>query len=163
MTMDEARRRALIARYREGHQVVVDALGQLDERELDLPTGPDEWTPRQVAHHLADSEMTSALRLRRLLAEDHPTLDGYDEAEFARRLYYTQRPVQASLDALRAARQTSAEILEHLGESEWAREGTHTESGRYTVETWLEIYAAHAHDHAAQILRARRMKPDEGA
>jgi hypothetical protein len=156
--MDEARRRELIARYRAGHQAVVDALGQLDERELDLPTGPGEWTPRQVAHHLADSEMTSAIRRRRLLAEDRPVIDGYDEEEFARRLYYTDRPVQASLDALRAARQTSAEILEHLGESEWAREGTHSESGRYTVEDWLEIYAAHAHDHAAQIDRVLHLR-----
>jgi isopenicillin N synthase-like dioxygenase len=35
------------------------------------------------------------------------------------------------------------------------RAGTHTESGRYSVEDWLRIYAAHAHNHAAQIRRAR--------
>jgi hypothetical protein len=29
------------------------------------------------------------------------------------------------------------------------------ESGRYTVERWLEIYAEHAHNHADQIRRAR--------
>jgi hypothetical protein len=43
-----------------------------------------------------------------------------------------------------------------LSEDEWAREGTHSESGRYTMDDWLEIYAAHAHDHAAQILKTRR-------
>ena len=41
-----------------------------------------------------------------------------------------------------------------MTETEWVREGTHSESGRYTVERWLEIYAAHAHDHAEQILVA---------
>jgi len=99
--------------------------------------------------------MTSAIRLRRLLAEERPAIDGYDEAEFARRLHYGDRPVQASLDAVRAARATTTEILERMTEDEWAREGTHSESGRYTVEDWLRTYAAHAHDHATQALRAR--------
>ena len=35
-----------------------------------------------------------------------------------------------------------------MSDAEWAREGTHSESGRYTVERWLEIYAQHAHGHA---------------
>jgi hypothetical protein len=36
-----------------------------------------------------------------------------------------------------------------------ARGGTHTESGPYSVVARLEIYAAHTHDHADQIRRAR--------
>jgi hypothetical protein len=98
--------------------------------------------------------MTSALRLRRLIAEDRPAIQGYDQDEFSRRLYY-DRPIQASLDAFRAARQTTAEILERMTDADWAREGTHSESGRYTLERWLEIYAEHAHNHADQICRAR--------
>jgi hypothetical protein len=43
-----------------------------------------------------------------------------------------------------------------MTEEEWAREGTHSESGRYTVLQWLEIYADHAHNHAMQIRAARR-------
>jgi hypothetical protein len=31
----------------------------------------------------------------------------------------------------------------------------HTETGGYSVDDWLEIYAAHAHIHADQIRRAR--------
>ena len=52
-------------------------------------------------------------------------------------------------------RRTSAELLDRLSETEWLREGTHSEVGRYSVERWLEIYAAHAHNHADQIRRAR--------
>jgi len=152
--MDEVTRRALIERYKEGYQAVSDALQGISEAELDAHAGPDEWSPREIVHHLADSEMTSAIRLRRLLAEDRPIIVGYDEQEFARRLYY-DRPIEASLEALRAARRTTAQILERMTAAEWTREGTHSESGRYTVETWLEIYAAHAHDHADQIRRAR--------
>ena len=52
---------------------------------------------------------------------------------------------------MRGARQTSVSILEHLSEDDWLRSGNHTESGEYSMQTWLEIYATHAHDHAEQI------------
>ncbi len=152
--MDQATRRSLIDRYRDGHRVVMEALAGISDADLEM-TQPGEWTPRQIVHHLADSEMTSAIRLRRLLAEDRPEIQGYDEEAFARRLHY-DRPIGASLDALKAVRASSAELLDRLSETDWTREGVHTQSGRYTVEEWLTIYAAHAHDHADQIQRARR-------
>jgi hypothetical protein len=151
--MDAAARAELIARYSSGYQEVVDALEGLSDADLDHRTAPGHWTAREIVHHLADSEMTAAIRLRRLLAEDHPVIQGYDEEEFARRLHY-ERPTAASLEALRAARLSSASLLECLTEEEWRREGTHSDSGRYTVEDWLAIYTRHAHDHADQIRRA---------
>jgi hypothetical protein len=152
--MDSGSRQALVEKYREGYRVVSDALRGISDRELDARPAPGRWSAREIVHHLADSEMTSAIRLRRLLAEDRPMIQGYDQEEFARRLHYN-RPIQASLDAFRAARQTTAEILDRLTETDWTREGTHSDSGRYTVERWLEIYAEHAHNHADQIRRAR--------
>ena len=152
--MDEATRRNLIGRYKEGHRIVTETLSDITEFELDTPEAPSEWTPRQIVHHLADSEMTAAIRLRRLLAEDHPVIHGYDQEEFARRLHY-DRPIAASLETLGAVRRVTAELLDRLTEDEWTREGTHSESGRYAVSDWLGIYAAHAHDHADQIRRAR--------
>lgn len=145
----------LIRRYAEGPDEVRRAVehlidAQLDTRPSDDPAG---WTARQVIHHLADSEMTSAIRLRRLLTEDDPLIEGYDENEFARRLHYGDRPIAPSLDALTAARSTTVQLLERLTEDDWRRAGTHTESGRYGVEDWLRLYAAHAHDHAYQIRR----------
>ncbi len=129
------------------------AVAGLSEHELDRRPGPGEWTPREVVHHCADSETMSAIRLRKLLAEDEPLIQGYDEEEWARRLHYGERPIAPSLAAVRAAREASASLLEILSEAEWARTGTHSESGSYGVGQWLEIYAAHCHDHADQIRR----------
>ena len=134
--------------------MVEEAVRGLGEADLDRRPSDGGWTPRQVVHHLGDSEMMSAMRLRLLLAEDKPTIHGYDEAEFARRLHYDTRPIEPSLDAMRAARESTATLLEDLSEEDWSRSGTHTESGAYSVETWLEIYAAHGHDHADQVRRA---------
>ena len=152
--MDSQTRRTLIEKYKDGYRVVSQALQGISEQELDARPAPGKWSAREIVHHLADSEMTSAVRLRRLIAEDRPMFQGYDQDEYARRLYYG-RPIQASLEAFRAARETTAQILERMTEAEWASEGTHSESGRYSVERWLEIYANHAHNHADQIRRAR--------
>jgi DinB family protein len=98
--------------------------------------------------------MTSAIRLRQLVAEDHAAIRPYDQDEFARKLHY-DRPIAASLEAFKAARSSTGELLDNMTEADWAKEGTHPDHGRYSVVRWLEIYAAHAHNHAEQIRRAR--------
>ena len=150
--MDGAERARLIRQYRDGYQAVLRALHGITDDELDRCVEGD-WTPRQVAHHLADSEMESATRIRRLLALQEPTILGYDEKAFA--ALATDRPIGASLEAMRWARESSAQLLDRMTEDDWQRVGKHTESGRYGAEDWLRIYAAHAHDHADQIMRAR--------
>jgi hypothetical protein len=152
--MDAAERRTLIDRYREGIAEVNDAVRGAPAEELDRRPAPDEWSARQVAHHLADSETMSTIRLRRLIAEPEPLLQAYDEAEFARRLHY-ERPIETSLAVFGAVRTSNLELLETLSEDEWQRTGMHSDDGPYSVETWLRIYAAHGHDHAEQIRRAR--------
>ena len=152
--MDASTRRTLIDQYRAGYATILEALDGADDAALDRRPGPGTWSAREIVHHLADSEMTSAIRLRRLLAEENPTIVGYDQEEFARKLHY-DRPIASSLEAFRWARVTTAEILDRMTEADWQRAGTHTESGAYPVTRWLELYAEHAHKHAAQIRRAR--------
>ena len=98
--------------------------------------------------------MTSAIRLRLLIAQDAPILLGYDQEAFVRSLY-PDRPIEPSLAAFGAARAATTPILRRLSEAQWRRSGTHSESGPYSVEDWLRIYSGHAHDHADQIRRAR--------
>lgn len=151
--MNETERAALIERYGTGTTAVEAALAGITDEELDRPPA-DGWTARQVVHHLADSESMAYIRLRRLLAEDHPVIGAYDEPEWARRLHY-DRPIGPSIAVLAAVRAASLQLLESLTDDEWSRTGTHSESGPYAVEGWLEIYAGHGHDHAEQIRRAR--------
>jgi DinB superfamily len=147
-------RASLMERYRTGADAVAAALEGATEADLDRAPSEDGWTARQIVHHLADSESMAYVRLRRLLADDDPVIAGYDEPEWARRLHY-DRPIEPSLDVLRAVRAASHQLLGRLTDEEWGRTGTHSESGAYGVERWLEIYADHSHDHADQIRRAR--------
>jgi hypothetical protein len=151
--MDPKERGRLVALYRDGYRAVVDALHGADEAELGRRPGPGKWSAREIVHHLADSEMTAAIRLRLLIATDRPTIPGYDQDLFAARLHY-DRPHQTSLEAFRYARESTAQILDRLTEEDWLREGTHTEVGAFGVGKWLETYATHAHSHARQIVEA---------
>jgi DinB superfamily len=153
--MNQSERKALIARYAAGYDEVISALEGFPKEKLTANLIPGKWSAAEIVQHLADSEMTSAIRLRRLLVEDHPVIQGYDEALFAKRLRYNERDLAPALEAFRGARATTAQLLERMTEEDWRREGTHTESGRYTTEYWLKIYAAHAHGHADQIRRLR--------
>ncbi len=152
--MSEQERQALIAKYKDGYRVVAEALGGATDIDLDARPAPGKWSAREIVHHLGDSEMESAMRLRRLIALDTPTIQGYDQDEFSRRLHY-DRPIGPSLEAFKAARQATADLIDRLTPADWQREGTHTEIGRFTAERWLEIYGGHAHNHAEQIRRAR--------
>ena len=72
---------------------------------------------------------------------------------YARRNHY-ERPIETALAVVDAMRASSLELLMRLTDAEWERAGSHSESGRYSVDDWLRTYAAHPHDHAQQIRRA---------
>ena len=147
-------RKKLVEQYSGGYAAVAEALLKITPEELDFKPDAKRWSVREIVHHLADSEMTAAVRLRLLVAQDRPTLHGYNQDEFARRLYY-DRPYETSLELFRLARQSTSEILDRLTPAEWVREGTHTEVGPYGVESWLKTYSEHAHKHARQIRTVR--------
>lgn len=153
MTKEE--RASLIAKYEDGYNEVARSLEGITEAQLKAHPIAGKWSAAEIVHHLGDSEMTSVVRLRLLLASDHPVIHGYDQDAFAVRLRYNDREIGPSLEAFRAARAATVGILRGMSEADWQREGWHTESGRYSTEKWLELYSVHAHNHAAQIRQLR--------
>jgi hypothetical protein len=153
MTPEE--RNDLIARYAAGYDEVARALNGFPAESLGAHPIPGKWSAREIVHHLGDSESTSAFRLRKLLVEDNAIIEGYDQDQFATKLRYNERDMAPALEAFRSARESTLQLLKTMSEDDWQRAGTHTESGHYSTEKWLTIYANHAHDHAAQIRRLR--------
>ena len=153
MTPEE--RRQLISQYEAGYDEVVRSLDGFPTDQLTARPLPGKWSAREIVQHLADSEMNSAIRLRRLLAEERPVIHAYDQDDYARRLNYNERDIAPALESLRSSRATTMQLLTQMSDEDWKREGWHPESGLYSTERWLEIYAAHAHNHAAQIRRLK--------
>ncbi len=154
--MTPTERNDLIAQYAAGYDEVQTALADFPADQLTAHLIPGKWSAAEIVHHLADSEMNSAIRLRKLLCEGSALVQGYDQDVYAMRLRYNERDLAPALMAVQSSRATTVQILNGLDDSDWQRAGTHSESGAYTMEDWLRIYAAHAHGHADQIRRLRQ-------
>ncbi len=109
--MNPEERSKLMAKYDAGYNEVSDALKDFPTELLTARPLPGKWTACEIIHHLADSESTSAHRLRQLLVEDRPVIQGYDQDQFAIHLKYNERDPSPALDAFRAARATTAQVL----------------------------------------------------
>jgi hypothetical protein len=153
MSLSRAERESLIEQYACGPAELRTALSRVPKEALQWRPGPGKWSAHEVIVHCADSESNAALRIRYLVAEKEPLIVGYDQDEWARVFDYHLQPLEASLTVAEAARERTVPLLRRLSEAEWAKEGRHTESGRYTASDWLRIYAAHLAGHARQIER----------
>jgi hypothetical protein len=145
------------AAYRAATDEFLRLARAVDTADLDRHH-PEGWTPRQIIHHLADSETQSYLRLRRMLAEPNPVIQGYDEEAWAEcpTLGYTELPVEVSLRVYEAVRAASAGIIDRMTLAELERSGNHTERGTITVAHWLDMYTRHPREHAQQLQHALR-------
>ena len=151
--MTASQRQRLIERYERGPKLITEALAKVPAEALKWRPAPGKWSVHEVVCHCADSETTSSVRIRFLIGEDNPTIVGYDQDRWAGRFDYLGLPVDLALRQVEQVRAWTADLIRRLPESAWARAGTHTESGHYTAERWLELYAEHLEIHARQIER----------
>ncbi len=147
--MTSSDRSARTAAYRDGHAEIMALVSSIPAAALDRRR-EDEWSVRQIVHHLADTEVFRPVRLRQLLSQDDPIIQGFDELKMAERLHY-ERAVEASLALFDASVRSSLELLSLMTEADWARAGTHTEFGAFTMDDWLDRAAVHLAEHAAQL------------
>lgn len=141
----------LISRYEKGIELFEQALRNVSPSEADKPRGEGKWTPRQIAAHVADSELVGAVRIRWIAAEPGSPLKAYDQDKWASALDYTTADVSESLDLFRAARRTTVRFLRALPEEAWSRTAIHEERGELTLARMVELCAEHAESHSRQI------------
>ena len=152
--LSKAERDALIAQYAEEYDAILESLEGITEAEWEAREAPGEWCPREVVHHLGDSEMISAVGFRLLIATDGGPAIGYDPDHLAAVLRY-DRPIEHSLEAFRFARLSTLPLLESMTDEEWQHSGVRPGDRVVSAETMLTWYGPHAHKHAEQIRRAR--------
>jgi len=153
MTMTVQEREALVAQYARGAQRIQEALARVPQEALQWRPEPGKWSVHEVIVHCADSESNAALRIRYLLAENDPLIVGYDQDAWARVFDYHAQPLEESLAVATAARSRTVPLLRAMRDAQWKKQGRHTESGAYTPEDWLRVYAVHLEGHARQIER----------
>jgi hypothetical protein len=153
MALSSTERTALIDRYERGPALLKAALAKAPPEALQWRPGPNKWSVHEVIVHCADSESNAAMRIRYLLAEPRPVIQGYDQAQWAVALDYHKLPLDAALTTVTAVRANTVPLLRRMTDAQWRATGEHTESGRYGAEDWLKIYAEHLEKHSGQIER----------
>ena len=153
MTISPAEREALIDRYARGPALLRGTLAKIPKEAMQWRPRPEKWSAHEVIVHCADSETNAHGRIRYLVAEDAPVIQGYDQARWARVLDYHSLPWEPALATVEAVRANTTALLRRLTDAQWARIGTHTESGRYGAIDWLHTYAEHLEIHSRQLER----------
>lgn len=155
MHMSEAPLDELLERFRRGPELVAAVLTGAAGSELDFKPGPGQWSIRQIVCHLADSEIVAAERFRRVIAEDQPVIQTYDQDAWAERLDYNRRRLSQAMETFRRIRQENYELLRGLSPEVFQKTAEYPGRGVFTLEQLVELYARHAEKHAVQIQRVR--------
>ena len=122
----------------------------MSEHQLDTPHRDGGWTARQIVHHIADSHMNAFIRMKLILAEDHPMMKPYDQDTWATMIDYTY-DVTPSMAIISGVHGRMVNLFENVREDQWSRVGDHPEHGEITLDFLLDLYSGHGKNHLQQI------------
>jgi uncharacterized damage-inducible protein DinB len=135
---------------------LAEAIQGLTPQQVGAPEREGKWSIGHVMQHLADSDLVWGWRLRLILAQDRPTLTGYDQDRWAERLHYSEADPAESLETFRILRRGNLRLIERASPGDLQRVGVHTERGEETLEHHRRLYAGHDLMHLRQIERIRK-------
>lgn len=138
---------ASLARYEQGPLLLREAVTGLSSMQLRTPAPPGNWSVLQIVCHIADFEVVYADRMKRIVAEDRPTLFGGDPDVFAAKLAYSQRDLEEELDVISSIRRQVARILKTLNVADFERTGQHSVDGPLSLNRLLERISGHIPHH----------------
>ena len=133
---------------------VARAVEGLSDEQLDTPYRPEGWTVRQTVHHIADSHLNSICRFKLALTEDVPTIRPYYEDRWAE-LADSKLPVDVSLKLVDGLHARLAAMLNSMSDTDFQKKLNHPESGEWTLDKLLGLYAWHSLHHTAHITNLR--------
>ncbi|MEI8376702.1 MAG: DinB family protein [Planctomycetota bacterium] len=146
----------LIDNYLDGPQLLRKAVAGMSREQLMARPIPGKWSTLEVICHLADFEIVCGDRIKRVIAENEPTLFGGDPDLFAARLAYDQRNAEEELLLIELIRKQVARILRTLKAEDFQRRGIHSEAGPLTLETLIQRMTGHITHHVQFIEEKRK-------
>ena len=146
----------LIESYLEGPKLLRHAIAGMNKEQLHARPVPGKWSTLEVVCHLADFDPILADRIKRVIAEDKPSLVGADENRFAAALHYHERDVEEEIAIIDNTRRQLARILSKLPAEALNRIGVHNERGPRTLEELLAGAANHITHHLKFVADKRR-------
>jgi hypothetical protein len=146
---------AAIDRFAAGAEIPGKGIKGLSRQDLLAFPVPGTWSIQQIVIHLMDSDLIASDRMKRVIAEENPTIIGFDETKFVEKLLYHEQSVEEAVTIFSLNRKNVAKVLRGLPDSAYQRKGTHNEVGVLTLEQLLETYVKHLEHHLQFILKKR--------
>src|SRR5438309_1649094 len=146
----------LIEAYLAGGPTLRRAVAGMTGEQLRARPVPGKWSTLEVVCHLADFDPILADRMKRIIAEERPTLLGADENRFAAALAYLDRDLGEELAILENTRAQMARILRTLSGDALKRVGVHNERGELSLERMLTMATNHIPHHVGFIREKRK-------
>lgn len=147
----------VIAQYIADADLPARSIAGLTREELLAFPIPGTWSIQQIVLHLMDSDLIGSDRMKRVIAEENPSLIGYDETAFANKLHYELMDVATACEVFKLNRLLTGTLLKQLPESIFQRTGTHSQYGLETLETLVRSYVEHAQYHVTFITRKKAL------
>ena len=132
---------------------LADRIRGLNDSTLRHSEAAGKWSVIEVIQHLADSDLVFSYRLKMMLTEDRPPLQGYDQDRWASVLHYRDVPLELALKQLRTMRAGNLHVLGRLSPSQLERVGLHSERGPESAGFLLQLMGGHDLVHRRQIDR----------
>src|SRR5258705_13360836 len=127
----------LIERFANGGEQLSMAIRGLTRDDLLVVPSPDanvgKWSIQQVVIHCMDSDLIAVDRIKRMIAEENPSLIGYDENKFVQNLFYSEQDAEMAVQLVDLNRKQFTNVLRRLPDSALQRKGTHNERGVLTA------------------------------
>jgi uncharacterized damage-inducible protein DinB len=146
----------LIEQYLAGPRELRNAIADMSREQALARPIAGKWSTLEVVAHIADFEPIFADRMKRIIAEDKPTLIGADENDFAKALSYHERDLQEEMTIIEATRSQLARILRKQPDAVLQRIGNHSGSGPRSLEQYMTSAIKHIPHHTKFILDKRQ-------
>src|SRR6476620_1542604 len=104
----------LINEFAAGPQLLREAVKGMSREQVTARPVAGKWSTLEVVCHVADFEIVGADRIKRVIAENKPTLPDGDENLFAKGLAYHSRELDEELQVVGAIRAQVARVLRTL-------------------------------------------------
>ncbi|WP_336923507.1 DinB family protein [Aquipuribacter sp. SD81] len=114
---------------------------------------PDDatWSPLEYGCHVRDLHRVYRGRVERMLAEDDPLYDNWDQDATAVQERYAEQDPAAVAEALVAEGEATAAVLDGVRGQQWQRPGRRGDGASFTIDGLARYYLHDAVHHLVDV------------
>jgi len=141
----------VIAEFWDSGNRFIQIAKSVSSEKLHKSNQNDEWSPANIIHHIADAEAHFYVRYLRVLTENVPTTEFFDENVYPELLHYEKRDVNASIALIEGIRAASVSLFGNFNEEDWQRKGLTSDGNEFVLIALIKKARSHINDHANQL------------